>query len=532
VTLALVDRVRALPDAAIVDLLAGATAEELAALRFSFREFWLRPDERAPGAVVGSGQIRPPGDALWWVLQGGRGAGKSFAAMNWCAEEGDRLGKGCVFVFLGRTLEDAQKNLIDGESGIMNFAPPWLGLDFKVSDGLLTWRNGARAYLMGADVPGAGRGGNFNRWWIDDLAAFGPNGFRVFKALDKAFRLRTPDGSGSRGVATTTPPGDPPPGCPELVEHFLEKQTDPAQTDFVYSVDASDVNLANLTPNFRRILDSYAGSPYELAERKGVYDKTAGPRVYAGIDFRAPPIAVPRAPAALLSVAVWIDPALSTATKACEVGIVAVGRTPDGHAVILEDASGHMNALEWPGAALDCLERWRRFAPVGHVGVETNRSEIQPEALLTLTDGMRRQALQLQGLPPTMPVRIVTVHTSKTKAERAAMTVDLYRGGWIQHVPGLLALEAQLVDLSDARGGTVGRDRADAAVYGLLEAFGILDKVRPGAGSLGPSPSMPVGAFGGGAVDSIALGPQAPTMTMRMPGGAAPLVGAFGRSTW
>lgn len=532
-TRALVDELRSLGPEAVERILATCTPRELAALKWCWTEFWARPDEREPGAVEGRGQLPPAGDWTWHAHIGGRGSGKTESCSRWINAEADRLGHGCVVHLLGQTIDDAAETMIEGPSGLLATAPPWARPTFVSGNGkaILRWPSGARGRVFSAEMAKKGRGPQCNRFWIDDPAAFGAHGLEVLEQLLLGFRLNAPDGSPPRGVISSTP-------IDSAILEWIMRGTEDRRAGIVYSRSATDDNRGNLSRAFFDVtLSGFAGTALERQERHGEYDTASARKVYAGIDFRKPPIALAAPPDALVSVAVWVDPALSTATKACEVGIVAVGKTPDGHAVVLEDASAHLNAYEWPHAALDCLERWRRIAPAGWVGVETNRSEIQPEALVTLTDSTRRQALMLKGLPPTSPVRVVTVHTSKTKAERASMTVELYRTGWVQHVPGLHALEVQLRDLSDSRAQGPGRDRADASVYGVLDVFGILDKVRPGAGPV-PQASIPVGAFGARALESVAVGPPAappptpsagPGVTMRVPGMP---VGAFGRSTW
>jgi phage terminase large subunit-like protein len=528
----LAGRLRSLPEKEIDRILRTCSDEEIAALEWA-GEFWLRPDEREPGSVVGSGQTPPPGDWMWWVLQGGRGAGKSFGALSWARDEGERLGAGCVFLFTARTAEDARKNLVEGESGILSLSPSWLGLDFKpsVDGGLLTWKSGAIAYLLGVDKPGAGRGGNFNRWLIDDVAAFGPNAKKTFDALSKAFRLRTPDGSGLRACVTTTPPGDPPPGCPELLEFFLDPQFK-SQKQFVYSIDKSDVNFQNLDPGYRHVLELYTGAA-EQAERGGVYDRSAALRVFRDIEFGAAPIKVDAVPGKLRRVAVWIDPSVSSATKACEVGIVAVGELEDGRAIVLEDASGHYTARDWPERAIDCLERWEPLAP-GHFGVETNRGEAQAEALLSMAIDLRRQTARAENREPRSLVRIEGVHSNRTKTERGDLLVAYYRAGNIFHLTGLAEVEAQLRALSSVRKQGPGYDRADAAIYGLLDMFRILDKVRPGAiGVDSVAPLMPAGSTQAGGFFAGPERPQQPSFQgFTPPSATANTPGVFGRSSF
>jgi phage terminase large subunit-like protein len=533
--LALVDELRALGPAAVERIMAKCSAEEVASLRWAYREFWLRPDSREPGSHVGTGQVPPPGDWIWWVNQGGRGSGKSTACMLAFADDAHELGPDFVGVVLCENDEEARKLIEDKKSGMRAILPPWKRPHFapSIEGGLLTFPSGAIAHVVSAEKPSKGRGSNFNRWLIDDPPKFGPAAYGVFTALRKAFRLQ---GHGLRCYIATTPPGDPPPRCPELLEHLLAAQFIPDRgRDWTYSITASDDNFSNLDADVRRVnVESMAGAS-EDAERRGLYDPHAmTSRVFREVDFSAPHIVIRSAPPALRWVAVWIDPAVSTAGKPCEVGIVAVGQALDGRAVVLEDASGQYNAFQWPAAAIDCLERWEHFAASAHFGVETNRADAQAEALLATAVDLRRQTAIAERRPPRQLVRIIAIHTSKTKTERALLTVPYYRAGNVQHVPGLLVLEGQLRSLSDARKAGPGYDRADAVVYGLLDVFGLLDKVRPGSLLGADQAPLQVGAFGSSAQGSIVVGPEPgggpAVLTMAAPGRVA--AGAFGRSAW
>lgn len=460
--------------------------------------------------------------------QGGRGSGKTTPCVIEFANEAHRLGPDFVGVVLCENDEEARKLIEDRKSGMRAILPPWKRPMFNpsVEGGLLTFPSGAIAHVVSAERPSKGRGGNFNRWLIDDPPKFGQQGKAIFDALVRAFRLQ---GHGLRAYVATTPPGNPAPRCPELLEHLLAAQFDPSKArDWTYSIASSDANLSNLDVDAKRVLEGLRGAD-DLAERAGVYDPQGGPRVFRGLDFTAPPVRVDRVPGRLRRVAVWIDPSVSSATAACEVGIVAVGELEDGRGVLLDDASGHYTAIEWPHAAIDCLERWETMAP-GSLGVETNRGEAQAEALLSMAIDLRRQTAIAEGREPRPRVRIVTVHTDKRKHVRAELLVSYYRAGNVMHLHGLAALEAQLHDLSPARKQGPGYDRADAAVYGLLDVFGLLDKVRPG--NIGAAAVAPLGAFGSTSHSPISVGSSSsgPSFAFTPPGSFAP--GVHGRASF
>lgn len=493
----------------------------------------MRPDVREPGAVVGTGQQRPPGDAIWWVLQGGRGSGKSFPAVHYFCRDAEELGPAFVGVILASTDEEARKFIEDERSGLLAMLPPWRRPTWQVSvaGGRLTWRSGAVAHVYSAERPNAGRAANFNRWLIDDLPKFGPRGLDVFKALARAFRL---SGAGLRAYLTTTPPGDPAPGCPELLEHVLAPQLDPARARaerWVYSISPSDANMANLDADTRTVLSQFAGTAADEAERGGVYDPLGGLKLFSGIEFSREPVRTLEVPAELDVLTISIDPADSGASKACEVGIVAAGLVAGrALAFLLEDASANLDSDAWPVRAWDLAERWAPRAKRWRFVIEVNRGT-KDSSLLRAQEVIRKLARGEAGFS-TCEIRTVT--SRDDKGARAAPLPTVYRAGQIRHLPGLAIVEGQMHRLA-AVGKSSGRlDRADAAVYALLDLLGLLDGQT--VTTLGTVASAGVGTFGAPAHGSIAVasGPASSSaLTMLPPGHGSPSAGvsAFGRSS-
>jgi len=499
---ALVDRLRALSAADRAAILGQFSAKELASLRWRWRDFWARPDEREPGAIEGGGQLPPPGSWTWWASIGGRGSGKTRSAAEWILEEAERLGRGCVIHLVGQSVDDARATMIEGESGLLANAPPWAGLDWRpsVQGGLLVWKNGARARVFGADKPAKGRGPQCNRMWLDDPAAWGPHGKEVLEQLLFGFRLRAPDGSEPRGVISSTPIES------EILRWILDGTRGGRRSKIVYSRSATDDNRANLSTSFfDETLAEFAGTELEQQERYGIWNAAGAPKVFAGIDFNRTPVRVAHAPERFLAVAIWIDPAESTSTRACEVGMVAGGLTNDGHVYLLEDLSAKLGANEWPDRALDAVERWAPRAASVHLGVEINRGGNQPAELLRSAEKIRR--LQ-RGLPGFSILEIRTVFTDKGKSARATPLPRLYAAGQVHHLPGLDELERQMRALDDTR--AANRDRADAAVYVVLDLAGVLE-ARGGSGAyaVGGAAIGP-GTFGAPALGAVAVGPSAP----------------------
>lgn len=459
--LALVDRLRALPAADRARILSRLSARELAGLRWEWASLWARPDVRDPtDPRMGAGQLPPSGDWTWWALVGGRGSGKTRSAAEWVNAEAMRLGRGCIMHLVGASIDDARAVMVEGPSGLLACSPPWARPTFRASveGGSLEWPSGAIGRVFGVDKPRKGRGPQCNRMWCDDVAAWGPRAKETFEQLLLGFRLMAPDGGGPRGVISTTPIDN------EVIRWLLAGEHGERQSAIVYSRDPTDANRANLAESFfRQTLEEFAGTELEQAERFGVFVSSTSGRVFAGTDFGLPPIRVSVIPPDLRAIAIGVDPATSSAVHSCEVGIVVVGVDARGHTFAVDDLSAVMSADVWPGVVLDAVERWTPAAPV-HVVFETNKGGAMGPELIRSAERIRRLQASLPGVS-TLEIR--TVVATKSKAQRAAPLVRLFRSGYLHLLPGLATLERQLRDLSDAQERKT--DRADAFVWAALD---------------------------------------------------------------
>jgi phage terminase large subunit-like protein len=455
--LALVDRLRALPAADRRAILAPIPARRIAALRWCWREFWARPDAREPGAVQGRGQLPPPGRWAWWAQIGGRGSGKTRSGAQWVQREAERLGRGMIVHLVGATVDDVRDIMIEGQSGILACAPPWCRPVFKpsVRGGILEWPNGARGRVFGADKPSKGRGPQCNRMWVDDPAAFhAEKGKKVLDQLLFGFRLRAPDGSGPKGTVTSTPIDT------ELLRWFLGENQ--GKTRIVYSTSISDDNFGNLSAeDFEATLAEFAGTELEQQERFGVMGAFRGTKVFKDVDFA--PARVAAAPK-MKKIVISVDPSMSGAATACEVGITVGGIDARGHGYGLADLSCRATSAEWPRVVVEAVDAW----DADEVLVETNKGTSWPETLLNQAEKLRRAAA---GLPLVSMLKIVAILADKTKATRAGTLVPLYRQGMLHHVaPGFEEVERQLRVLDEKQ--TDGTDRGDAWVQLVIHLLG------------------------------------------------------------
>jgi phage terminase large subunit-like protein len=122
-------------------------------------------------------QRMPPGDWTTWLLQAGRGAGKTRAgaeATLKVAQEATRLiAEGRLtpqearLAAIGPTATYARDVMVDGASGLLRCSSPEFAPIYQPSQRKLTYPGGVEVRLFGADEPDRLRGSNFMWVWFD-----------------------------------------------------------------------------------------------------------------------------------------------------------------------------------------------------------------------------------------------------------------------------------------------------------------------------------------------------------------------------
>lgn len=457
-------------------------------------------------------QIWRPGPETYTVLPWGRGGGKTFTgahAAHYVANhpelcggrpaEGpdDRAaGEGAVMAIAGRTANDVNQTMVDGDSGIMAVCDPALRPRWLKSDRLLVWPTGVRARLMSADVPDSFRGPNFGWFWGDEFAHW-KRLRQAWKHLRYTHRLASP-GQHPRGLITTTPLGLPeviallwecrdgqpviaPPGTPEDRIYPDAEGTPYLVNRLVRIVQGSSYdNVSNLAESFLRdTVGQYEGTedgPQEIHGRIRL-GAPGSPFRMQWIQ-RCEPEQVP----ALDRVAVFVDPTVSereqvpTTEEPCECGIVAAGFQESRRRMFaLEDASITAAPHVWADRVVDLVIR--------HRATEVVAEQNNGGALLRI---VLAQALRARRTEIRWKVKITLVRAEQDKLGRAALAAPMWQQGKVWHVGsprGWIALESQLVQLDPNRPIRGQRtDRLDAIVWGALSFFGNgTDQVRPWA---------------------------------------------------
>ena len=403
------------------ELLAAFAPAERAALRWAW-PFWARPSQRAPA-----------GDWRTWLILAGRGFGKTRAGAEWVRSLAERDGTARI-ALIAATMAEARAIMVEGESGVLNIAPPTLRPEWEPSLRRLRWPGGAVAYLYSAAEPDSLRGPEHHYAWADEIAKW-PEGEAAWTNMAMGLRL----GRWPRAVATTTP------RPVKLVRRLT------AEEGVAITRGRMADNRPNLPPGFIAAMEAaYAGTRIGRQELDGELIEEAAGALWSRARIEACRV---RSVPVLCRIVVGVDPPAGAGDgDAC--GIVVVGHGEDDHAYVLADASTEGLGPEgWARA----VARAAREHGADRVVAEANNGGAMVESVLRAADA---------GLP----VRLV--HASRGKAARAEPVAALYEAGRAFHAGAFPALEDEMAGLI-VGGGYEGPgrspDRADALVWALTE---------------------------------------------------------------
>lgn len=417
-------------------LLASLKPEECEEL-LHWWELWARPE-----------QLAPAGEWRTWLIQAGRGWGKTRSGAEWVNGRA-RLGKRRIHL-VGRTAADVRDVMIEGESGILACSPTSFRPLYQPSKRRLTWPNGAIATTFSADEPDQLRGPQCTDAWADELAAW-----QYDDAWDQLqFGLRL--GDDPRCAVTTTP--RPTKIVRDLIADENTRVTRGRTKD----------NRANLAPAFlEKILKKYEGTRLGEQELEGrVLADTPGAlwtnALLEGLRVRVAPT--------LIRIVVAVDPATTAKKGSDETGIIVIGLGVDGHLYVLEDGSGIYKPHEWASKVLALLDTWEADLIIG----ESNNGGDLVESNITT-------------MRPNAPVKLVWA--SRGKRVRAEPVSTRYEKGEVHHVGSLPKLEDEQTTWDSTNPDAPSPGRVDALVWGATELSEVLPAASPAKTRTKPEPS-------------------------------------------
>lgn len=408
-------------DEAIAEVLSGLPEEQLEFLEWDWRGYKARQN-----------QLRPVGDWRYWLVQAGRGFGKTRTGAEAIRELVD---EGYQRIHLvGATAGDVRDVMIQGESGLLNCFPPNQRPLYEPSKRLVTFHTGAVAIAFSADEPERLRGPQCEAFWADELAAwrFGQD---AWDNLLFGFRL----GNDPRGIITTTP---------KPIKLLKDIISDPHT---VITRASSYENRVNLAPAFfDSIIRKYEGTRLGRQELEAelLEDVPGALWTRALIDAYKIKLADVKWDL-IVRIVVAIDPAVTSGEDSADTGIVIAGLTRSGHVVVIDDLTCHESPLGWARIAVGAYKTRRADRIIGEVNnggdlVESNIRAVAPE------------------------VAYRSVRASRGKAVRAEPVAALYEQGRVHHIGNFPQLEDQMcayvpgLDMKSP-------DRMDALVWAITD---------------------------------------------------------------
>ena len=345
---------------------------------------------------------------------------------------------------IGETAADVRDVMVEGDSGILRSAPPWFKPVYEPSKRKVTFPNGAIALTYNATEPDQLRGPQFDFAWGDELAKW-RYAQETWDNLQFGLRL----GQRPRQIVTTTPRPI------KLVRELVKDST-------VYVTRGNTLdNSDNLAPSFIvAVRKKYEGTRLGRQELNAeILDDTPGALWTRDALEKC---ALKRPEHLDLSqfsrIVVAIDPAVSSEEGSDETGITVVGkRHSDQHGVVLEDASGRMQPIEWARRAVKLYKDYS----ADRIVAEVNQGGDLVETTLRMVD---------------TNISYRAVHASKGKVARAEPVSALYEQGRVHHLGSFPELEDQMSQFTrdfDKTAMGFSPDRVDSLVWGLSDLMDI-----------------------------------------------------------
>jgi phage terminase large subunit-like protein len=341
---------------------------------------------------------------------------------------------GARIALVGGTVDDVAKVMVDGPSGLRAVARSNETLLWVPTNGILSFPNGAQAFVYSAEAPGKLRGPEHHYAWCDELAKW-KRADETWDNLQMGMRL----GDRPRLVVTTTPRAVAIVRRVRALKGLVETRGRTAEND-----DVSEAFKA-------WAIETYGGTRLGRQELDGeLFEEVAGslfPREL--IEASRLSGALPREE--LRRVVVGVDPPASVA-GAC--GIVVCGLDADGVSYVLDDCSvAGLRPEGWARAVVKAAAKWR----ADRIVAEKNQGGDMVESVLRSAEA---------GLA----VRLVSA--SHGKVARAEPVATRFERGKAKLAGRFAELEDELAGLAlggDYEGPGRSPDRADAMVWAMTE---------------------------------------------------------------
>ena len=404
------------------------TDEQSYALQYDW-EFWGRPEQLPPVQWGHAG-------CFIWMIRTGRGWGKSRTAaetfINAIRHGGYKYPN-----LVGATADEVRDVMINGETGILKCAAPDFYPEYIPSLKKLIWPNKVETHIYYGSEPSKGRGPQSDFLWFDEIAKYQfPE--ETFDNLMLGLRL----GSNPLCIVTSTP-------RPTRFLMDLEQRTDKQERACtVVTRGRTQDNYKNLSPVFiSTIISKYEHTRLGRQELDGEFLSDNPEALWKRSDIDNNRV---RQIPELTYMVIGVDPSATSKAGSDDTGIIAAGKSKDGHFYVLGDYTCHLTPQGWGEAVLTAYHKHEANMVIG----ETNQ-------------GGEMVQHTLKTIDPKIPFK--AVHSSRGKSTRAEPVSALYEQGKVHHFGTFPELEDELCEWTP---GADSPDRLDALVFALTELEG------------------------------------------------------------
>lgn len=387
-------------------------------------------------------QLRPADCKPIWLVNAGRGYGKTRLGAEDILDSCEDLGPDCKVILASKTIGDVRKVMIKGESGLEVCARR-RGYEIKYvpSHSMVYHPSGAEMYLVTSEKPDLARGLQSNRAWLDEISSW-QNAIETFDNI--MFGWRLPCAGGPTMVITTTPKPNP-------IMFRLMKSPELAELVTLTRGRTAD-NRDNLDPRTYSILASvFQGTRLGRQEMDGELLEGAGAIFDQDTIHRWRVNTTPELTRRVVS----LDPSITAHADSDAAGILVLG-SADDEAYVLADYT-----LET--ATFGQWARQTVIAFIEHdcdcVIAEVNQGG---GGIVEAIDIAARDISREIGREVIVPVR--SVWARESKRARAEPVGALYERGRVHHVGHYTELEKEQTAWLP---GMDSPNRMDALVHGV-----------------------------------------------------------------
>lgn len=411
--------------------------------RFASNLLWPEPWEPEGRPPLEPHQVPPEGKWSLWLLEGGRGCGKTEACARYFArymrEHPGHRGR-----IIAPTFGDAVEACINGPSGLLAMDPEIRWVPSAIGGAKVYFPGGGEALVIGTpaprDVDRLRAGGNRHiDWWEEMAANTQLKNEQDFShsAWDQA-QLGLRLGAHPHSIASTTPRSTP--GYRAIR----------ALQDVAFTHASLFDNPHNPDEWVDAMRARYEGTRLGRQELLGELIEDADGALWTRAILDA--CRVSEHPD-LVRVVTGLDPAATSGSTADDTGIIVAGLGVDGHGYILADRTCHLPPDGWGQRAVRAHHQHDGDLIVG----ETNNGGEMVEHVIRTVDS-------------DVPYKSVTA--SRGKQTRAEPIAALFgappaRPPRVHLVGGFPPLEDQMCNW--VPGESDSPDRVDAAVWALTE---------------------------------------------------------------